>query len=256
MNKKDRERMFKENEPLIKYTIGKYIKMNSASAEGNEFKDLYQVGCIGLLKAIDSFNNNKGIKFSTYAVPIIAGNVQNHLRDNGLIKVPPAKRQIYNKIKNFSKKFEITHGREPLLEEIVEYANQNESIKKYNYKKRDFTLESMGDIIRANSSRENLSNLENAINTKKEDSTKKLTLEDVFSDKGLGDPENIIVKKSERDEVTAAINRLKPKEKDLIIDLFYKERTIASIAKEQGCSNNNISLKKFRILKKLKEMLE
>ena len=70
-----------ENAPLIKSVIKSYKN------KGIEYDDLYQLGCLGFVKAIANFDESFGVKFSTYAVPMIAGEVKRFLRDNGIIKV-------------------------------------------------------------------------------------------------------------------------------------------------------------------------
>ena len=76
-----KERLVTENSPLIKSVIKKYM------GKGIEFDDLYQLGSLGFLKAISNFDESFGVKFSTYAVPMIAGEIKRFIRDNGIIKV-------------------------------------------------------------------------------------------------------------------------------------------------------------------------
>ena len=83
-----KERLVNENSPLIKSVIKKYIN------KGIEFDDLYQLGSLGFLKAINNFDETFGVKFSTYAVPMIAGEVKRFIRDNGIIKVSRSTKQL------------------------------------------------------------------------------------------------------------------------------------------------------------------
>ena len=73
--------LIEENSPLIKSVIKRYKN------KGVEYEDLYQLGCIGFLKAINNYNPSFDVKFTTYAVPLISGEVKRFLRDDGYIKI-------------------------------------------------------------------------------------------------------------------------------------------------------------------------
>ena len=90
-----KEKLINENSPLIKSVIKKYIN------KGIEFDDLYQLGSLGFLKAINNFDEDFGVKFSTYAVPMIAGEVKRFIRDNGIIKVSRSTKQLNLKINKY-----------------------------------------------------------------------------------------------------------------------------------------------------------
>ena len=76
-----KEKLIVDNSPLIKSVIKRYLN------KGVEYNDLYQLGCLGFVKAISNFDSSFNVKFSTYAVPMIAGEIKRYLRDNGIIKV-------------------------------------------------------------------------------------------------------------------------------------------------------------------------
>ena len=90
-----KERLVTENSPLIKSVIKKYM------GKGIEFDDLYQLGSLGFLKAISNFDESFGVKFSTYAVPMIAGEIKRFIRDNGIIKVSRSTKQLNLHINRF-----------------------------------------------------------------------------------------------------------------------------------------------------------
>ena len=85
--------------------------------------DLFQVGCIGLMKAIDNFDLSHNVRFSTYACPMIIGEVRRYLRDNGSIRVSRSYRDIAYKAISFKDKFVSENQREPSINEIAEFLN-------------------------------------------------------------------------------------------------------------------------------------
>ena len=87
---------------------------------GVELEDLIQIGSIGMLKAIRSFDTSRGTAFSTYAVPLIVGEIRRFLRDDGLIKVGRRQKQLGASLLSMREKFSAEHGREPQLEELAE----------------------------------------------------------------------------------------------------------------------------------------
>ncbi len=81
--------------------------------------DLFQVGCLGLLKAIDNFDMSHGVKFSTYAVPMIIGEIRRYLRDNSSIRVSRSLKDIAYKALQYKEQFILEHQKEPTIEEIA-----------------------------------------------------------------------------------------------------------------------------------------
>lgn len=87
--------LIQQNSPLVKSIIKRYRN------KGVEYDDLYQLGLLGLIKAVQKFDTSFGVRFSTYAVPLIAGEVKRFLRDDGYIKVSRAVKGLYIKIKKY-----------------------------------------------------------------------------------------------------------------------------------------------------------
>lgn len=85
---------------------------------GYELEDLFQIGIIGLMKAIDKFDTSYLVKFSTYAVPMITGEIRRFLRDDGMIKVSRSLKESGAKMKQAREKLQIEFGREPTLQEL------------------------------------------------------------------------------------------------------------------------------------------
>ena len=86
---------------------------------GENVDDLFQVGCIGLMKSIDNFDLSQNVKYSTYAVPMIIGEIRRYLRDNNTIRVSRSVRDLAYKAIQFKDRFNKEKGREPSIEEIA-----------------------------------------------------------------------------------------------------------------------------------------
>lgn len=113
-DKAARETLVEENMGLV-YTI-----VRRFAGRGHEMEDLVQIGSIGLIKAIDKFDMSFEVKFSTYAVPMIAGEIKRFLRDDGMIKVSRSLKETAGKACMMREILEKRNGREPTLEEISE----------------------------------------------------------------------------------------------------------------------------------------
>jgi len=90
---------------------------------GENADDLFQVGCVGLIKAIDNFDLTQNVQFSTYAVPMIIGEVKRYLRDNNSIRVSRSVRDLAYKAMQFKERYTKEHGKEPTVEEIAKELN-------------------------------------------------------------------------------------------------------------------------------------
>ena len=116
-----------ENAPLV------YKLARSFTGRGCEFEDLVQIGSIGMLKAIRSFDESRGFAFSTYAVPLIVGEIRRYLRDDGTVKVSRRLKQNAAAILREREKFAAEHGREPHLDELCVICGMSgEEITEYN----------------------------------------------------------------------------------------------------------------------------
>ena len=178
--------------------------------------DLFQVGCIGLIKAIDNFDLGFDVKFSTYAVPMILGEVKRYLRDNNSIRVARSIKDIaYHAM---SVKEELTNllNREPSIKEIAEKLNLTE------YEVSN-ALDSMRDTV---------SIFEPIYN----DGGDTIYLADQIEDK-----KNKMRSIDERVALNEAINKLKDKEKFIIIERFITGKTQMELASEIGISQAQIS---------------
>ena len=112
-DKEARDRLVTENMGLIWSIVKRF------SGRGAETEDLFQIGSIGLLKAIDNFDLSMDVKLSTYAVPMITGEIRRFLRDDGMIKVSRPLKELSMKIGAARETLEFALGREPTIEELA-----------------------------------------------------------------------------------------------------------------------------------------
>ncbi len=183
---------------------------------GESADDLFQVGCVGLIKAIDNFDITQGVQFSTYAVPMIIGEVKRYLRDNNSIRVSRSTRDLAYKVIQYKEKYNKEHSREPTIEEIA---------KKLDVKKEDiaFSLDAIQDPV---SLQEPVYN----------DGTENLYIMDQVSDK-----KNTDEMWTENLAILQAMKKLNEKERDIIIRRFFDGRTQMEVADEIGISQAQVS---------------
>ena len=112
-DQKAREQLIAGNLRLVLSVIQKF------TGRGENVDDLFQVGCIGLIKAIDNFNTDLDVRFSTYGVPMIIGEIRRYLRDNSSMRVSRSMRDTAYKVLQAKEKFLAEHQRDPSLEEIA-----------------------------------------------------------------------------------------------------------------------------------------
>ena len=111
-DKKARDQLIEMNMGLVHHIVKRFAN------RGYDVQDLFQIGCIGLMKAIDKFDLNYNVQFSTYAVPLIMGEIKRFLRDDGMVKVSRGLKEQSIRIKQEIKIFVEQWGREPSMEEL------------------------------------------------------------------------------------------------------------------------------------------
>ena len=124
-NEDSKEILVKNNILLVKSIVNKFKN------KGVDYDDLIQIGSLGLIKAVYNFDESYKVRFSTYAVPLIIGEIKRFLRDDGEIKVSRFIKLQAQNINNYIEKFQIKHGIEPTIEEIA---------SALNYSKEDVVL--------------------------------------------------------------------------------------------------------------------
>lgn len=110
---KSRDSFIESNLPLVHSLCKRFV------GRGIEYDDLYQAGCIGLIKAVDGFDNSRGLCFSTYAVPVILGEIRRMFRDGGSIKVSRSLKELSLKVARTKSKLENQLSREPTIGELA-----------------------------------------------------------------------------------------------------------------------------------------
>lgn len=104
-----------------------HLCANKFRGRGIEYDDLYSAGCIGLLKAVKAFDMDRGVKFSTYAVPVILGEIKRLFRDGGTVKVSRSLKELSLKIQRLCEGFRQQEGREPTISELAQLSGEDES---------------------------------------------------------------------------------------------------------------------------------
>ena len=209
-----------ENSRLIWSVVRRY------TGRGAEQEDLYQLGCIGFLKAIHGFDPDFGTQFSTYAVPKIAGEMRRFLRDDGTVKVSRTLRERSARIAQARTELSAALGREPVLSELAEY----------------LTLEPE-DIAMAETATASVTSLS-------AETGDGLTLESVLGDEGM---EDALV---EQLDLRAAIARLPERERTVIDLRYFRAFTQERTARVIGVSQVQVSRIERRAVERLRRMLE
>lgn len=113
VSEKTRDRFIENNLPLVHSLCKRFV------GRGIEYDDLYQAGCVGLVKAVDGFDEGRGLCFSTYAVPVILGEIRRMFRDGGAVKVSRSLKELSLKITRVKSVLELKLSREPTVSELA-----------------------------------------------------------------------------------------------------------------------------------------
>ncbi len=192
--------------------------------------DLFQVGCIGLIKAIDNFDLSHDVKFSTYAVPMILGEIRRFLRDSSSIRISRSIKDTAYKALKAKEELIKTLGKEPTIDEIATYLN----------------IDPLDVGIALDSTKETISMQEPIYN----DGGDTIYLEDQLDDK-----KNTSSKIDNHILLKDAINNLKEKEKYIILSRYFNGKTQLELADEIGISQAQISRLEKSGLDKIKKMI-
>ena len=219
-----RDRLVMDNVGLV-WSIVRHF-----GGRGYELEDLFQIGCVGLLKAIDKFNLDFEVKFSTYAVPMITGEIKRFLRDDGMIKVSRSVKELGIRVRSARETMTGELGREPTLTEL------SERIK--------VSREEIAASIEAGAE-----------------------VESLYKNVGNGEEQNFCLMDrlcDEHEEQEQVLNRivlrqmlaqLSDKERDIIIRRYFENQTQSRIAADLGISQVQVSRLEKNILKHMREYL-
>ena len=215
-----KEQLITMNSPLIKSIVKRYL------GKGVEYEDLYQLGAMGFVKAINNYDPSYNVKFTTYAVPMIAGEIKRFLRDDGSIKVSRSIKHNSGLIKNYIHEYFKQYGRNPTLDELS---------KQFNMDKNDlvFTMEASTSPL--------------SINEKYGADDDSCTILDKLTDSFSVD------RYMDKLTIREMINGLTAREKQVIILRYYFDKTQSEIAKELGVSQVQISRIENKVLKEMKD---
>lgn len=221
-DKEARDKVITDNVPLVWSIVRRF------SNRGQEPQDLFQIGTIGLIKAIDKFDSTFDVKFSTYAVPMITGEIKRFLRDDGMIKVSRSLKEMAGKIRNFQDSLSKELGRDPTVEEIS---------KEMNIEVEDIVM-----AVSANAEVESL------YKTIYQGDGSAIYLIDKLE--LVDDEQDMMLNKIALQRV---MNSLEKKDRELIELRYYMNWTQTDIAKKFGISQVQVSRLEKKILKKMRE---
>lgn len=219
-----REQLISGNLRLVLSVIQKF------SNRGENVDDLFQVGCIGLIKAIDNFNTDLDVRFSTYGVPMIVGEIRRYLRDNSALRVSRAMRDTAYKVLQVKEAYMAKHQKEPTIEEIA---------KILEVRREDvvFALDAIVDPVSL--------------------------YEPVYSDSGdaicvmdqVKDKRNTDENWLEQIALKEAIARLTDREKKILALRFFQGKTQVEVSSEIGISQAQVSRLEKHALSQIKKQL-
>lgn len=212
-----------ENSPLIKSIIKRYI------GKGIEYDDLFQLGSMGFIKAVKNFDTSFNVKFSTYVVPMIIGEIKRFMRDDGTIKVSRSIKSTNIQINRYVESFVKENGDKPTIEQIAKH----------------FEIDAQEVVFIMDSAHMPIS-----LYTPFEDGeNKSLLLIDRYVQDNSGDEmfENIALKE--------ALKNLEERDKMIILMRYYRDKTQSEIAKELKISQVQVSRLEMKILNKMREKL-
>ncbi len=216
-----REELIKQNTGLVKNIALKFM------GTGYELDDLMQIGYIGLLKAVDRFDSSYGVMFSTYAVPMILGEIRRYLRDDGRIKVGRQVKQDIKTMKHFQERFYNEHGRYPKVSELAD-------------------LMEMGteQILNLMETSDALTNLESLDDPDRQERAGK----ELYTDTEQRNIDLIHLK--------SMIRNLSNKERQIIVLRYFKDMTQQQVAGLMGISQVQVSRIEKKILVSLREQMD
>lgn len=197
---------------------------------GDKADDMFQVGCVGLMKAIDNFDSSLNVKFSTYAVPMIIGEIKRYLRDNNSVRVSRSLRDIAYKALQAKDELSKTSFKEPSLEEISKYID-------VPLKSVTFALDAISDTV----------SLSEPVYT---DGNDTIHLLDQIADTKNTD-ENIF----ENISIQDAIKTLSDREREILLMRYYVGKTQTEVSEEIGISQAQVSRLEKNALKIIKDFL-
>ena len=223
-DKAAREELIKENMGLIRHVVKRFL------GRGVEAEDLFQIGAIGLVKAVDRFDLSFGVRFSTYAVPMIAGEIKRFLRDDSMLKVSRSLKELAGKAAMLREQILMERGEEPGVEELAGLLGV-EAEELVQAMDSSVEVESLQKIVYQGDG-EGLSLMDKVEQGKDEQETllRRLLLEQL-------------------------LDTLEPRERQIINLRFFCDQTQTQVAQQLGMSQVQISRMEKKILAALKRRM-
>ncbi len=213
------------NLPLVSSLSKKFIN------RGYDYEDIFQIGSIGLVKAIKNFDAKYNVKFSTYAVPMIVGEIKRFIRDDGIIKVSRNIKILARKLHFDKEKLTKELNREPTIDEVVEFSGVNKE-----------------EVIVALEASSNLQYLHDVIH---QDDGAPVLLIDKLSENGEED-KNL----TDRIALKEALQNLDKKSRQIIVLRYFKDKTQVEVARMLGISQVQVSRIEKKVLVEMKKQLD
>ena len=207
------------NVSLIKCIVKRYL------GKGVEYDDLFQLACMGFLKAITGFDESFGVRFSTYAVPMIAGEIKRFMRDDGSVKVSRAIKYTAKKMNVFIEEYSVRYGRPPTVAQIAEQFG--EAVFILGSSRMPVSIYEKGEY-KDEDSRELLDRLPAA-----------------------DDQDDLI----EKMQLKSAIDALPERERKIIYLRYFRDMTQSEVAEKIGVSQVQVSRIESRIIKEFRQKL-
>ena len=215
--------LIEHNVSLVKCIVKRYL------GKGVDYDDLFQIACMGFLKAIAGFDEGFGVRFSTYAVPMIAGEIKRFMRDDGSVKVSRAIKQTAKEINLFVEEYTIEKGRQPSVREIAE----------------KFSLDESETVFIMGSSKMPLSLFGGS---EFKDGKERELIETLSAP---DDQEEMLDKMLLR----GAIEELPERERKIIVLRYFRDMTQSEVAEKIGVSQVQVSRIESKIIKEFREKL-
>lgn len=217
-----KNRLIEENSPLVKSIVRRYKN------KGVEYDDLFQLGCLGFSKAINNFDLSFGVKFSTYAVPMIAGEIKRYLRDDGSVKVARSTKTLYYSIQKYLEQQEQQGLPTPTPREIAKHFEIDESELMFVMESAKMPLSIYDSVGKDDSSSIVLDKLSQGDTT--DQLISKITISDLLS-------------------------TLDEKDRKLLVLRYFRDKTQTEVAEMLGVSQVQISRRESKLLSRLKNTL-
>lgn len=223
--KEVREVLIEQNLGLVHHIVKRFLN------RGYDTDDLFQIGVIGLIKAIDKFDPSFDVKFSTYAVPLIAGEIKRFLRDDGMVKVSRTLKENGSRVKYARERLSLRINREPTLQEVSKEAG--------------LTTEEVILAMEANVQ------VESIYQSVYQNDGNEIYMVDQLADKGKDEQEKML----NHLVIKQLIEGLSETEQKLIRLRYYQDKTQTEVAKMLGISQVQVSRMEKKILLGLRERM-